>query len=359
MLDLNPFDWPGDDPLLLIFDGIDELVREGKDTEELVKSFLDHVLMELRIAKERQFRLKVIISGREYAIQGLLDGFWHESRVFHLLPYHVDKELTAEFRTDDDSLFSIDQRDEWWQIYGSCKGLGYECCPAELKTSIFSDLIKQPLLNHLVARVYENGDVDFTKEINPNLIFAQTVSSVYHREDWAEVAYRVLSHVTEEDFNRFLEEISVCVWHGGRTTTVGAIQERCRAPQLQRVLETLAHSSRRPINLLLSAFFFRQGTDTARGDRSVEFTHKTFYEYLTARKVIRELGNISRDLDRKRVDPDDGCDASQALIRWARLCGPMAMDVGLFAFLANEMKLLPVEEVRKRQKDLKNLINTC
>ncbi len=116
-LDLNPFNPPGDESVgLLIFDGVDELVQEGKKAEELVTSFLDHVRRELGNVNDSKLRVQVIVSGRELVIQSQRSALREDRLVLHLLPYHLEDEERTEFDVTS-KLLDLDQRDEWWQKY--------------------------------------------------------------------------------------------------------------------------------------------------------------------------------------------------------------------------------------------------
>ncbi|MBI5252151.1 MAG: pentapeptide repeat-containing protein [Desulfomonile tiedjei] len=354
-LEFNPLN-PADDQLgcLVIFDGVDELVQEGKIAEELVASFLDHVKRELGNTNQYKRRVKVIISGREYTIQSHKDRFRAERQVLHLLAYNVEEDFKETFSQGSD-LLKLDQRDDWWRKFGACKGLDYTECPQEIKEGAFGNIISQPLLNHLVARVYQKGDIDFSQQTNPSVIYDKILGSVFHREEWAGTEYSLISTLTEQDFNRFLEEVAVCAWHGGRCTTASAIEKRCQVPQLRKVLEALKTRASRPVRLLLTAFYFREGSSDHKADRTIEFTHKSFYEYLTARRIIRQLEIVQRNIAQRSEDPDTGWDIETALLHWTEFFGPTAMDQALYEFLSNEIAIQSVENVRQWQLELINL----
>ncbi len=211
-------------------------------------------------------------------------------------------------------------------------------------------------MNHLVAKVYQEGNVDFSEETNPNVIYEGLFSSVFHRENWSGNQFEPIAAIDEKDFNRIIEETAVCAWHGGRCATLGAIEARC-APQFKSVIETLSGRAKNPVSLILTGFFFRESSENREAERTIEFTHKTFYEYLTARKIVRELANISRKMARRLDDPSDGLDETKALVDWAELFGPTAMDQDLFGFLANEVTLRSMETVKQWQTNLKTLID--
>jgi len=99
------------------------------------------------------------------------------------------------------------------------------------------------------------------------------------------------------------------------------------------------------VTRLLAAFFFRQYGQRSSGDPTFVFTHKSFGEYLTARRVVRAIDRVNRELESRYQNPDGGWDEREALKHWAQICGPSAMSPYLHPFLLNEMKLRPVEQI--------------
>jgi len=91
---------------------------------------------------------------------------------------------------------------------------------------------------------------------------------------------------------------------------------------------------------LLTAFYFRQSGHDQSGDRTFEFTHKSFGEYLTARRIVQEVQYIHGKLEDRHKNSYDDWDEHSALHRWALVCGPSAMDGYLFSFVLDEMRLI-------------------
>jgi uncharacterized protein YjbI with pentapeptide repeats len=89
----------------------------------------------------------------------------------------------------------------------------------------------------------------------------------------------------------------------------------------------------------LTAFYFRQSGNDNSGEKTFEFTHKSFGEYLTARRIVREVRLIHKKLEERQRDPDEDWDERKALERWAILCGSCAMDEYLFKFVMDEVRL--------------------
>ena len=93
------------------------------------------------------------------------------------------------------------------------------------------------------------------------------------------------------------------------------------------------------ITRLMTAFYFRQSGHNQSGDKTFEFTHKSFGEYLTARRIVQEVQYIHRELQDRYNDSYGDRDERYALHRWALVCGASAMDEYLFNFILDEMRL--------------------
>ncbi len=107
---------------------------------------------------------------------------------------------------------------------------------------------------------------------------------------------------------------------------------------------------------LLTAFYFRQSGNDNAGDRTFEFTHKSFGEYLIARRIVREVQLIHRKLEDRKNDPDEGWDEREALGRWVLLCGSTTMDQYVFDFIQDEVRLQASSEVGNWQQTFCELI---
>jgi uncharacterized protein YjbI with pentapeptide repeats len=110
----------------------------------------------------------------------------------------------------------------------------------------------------------------------------------------------------------------------------------------------------------MTSFYFRQSGHDHSGDKTFEFTHKSFGEYLTARRIVQEVKYINRKLADRHKDANEDWDERRALHRLALVCGPTAMDRYLFAFILDEMRLCHLQnpaDVIAWQQTLCQLIN--
>jgi uncharacterized protein YjbI with pentapeptide repeats len=128
---------------------------------------------------------------------------------------------------------------------------------------------------------------------------------------------------------------------------------------LTRFKNGFQEDSKASVTRLLTAFYFRQSGNDNSGEKTFEFTHKSFGEYLTARRIVREVRLIHKKLEDRQTDPDDAWDERKALKRWAILCGSSAMDEDLFKFVIYEVRLEHLQDsshVAKWQQTFCDLI---
>ena len=357
----NPLDPESPEPrLLIIFDGLDELASQGKAAAETARAFVREIDRTVERRNSQGVRLRVLISGRELVVQESESEFRRPRQILTLLPYLVARqpahERQGEEYSDPEKLLEHDLRQQWWKKYGALTGKGYKGLPEELSRNDLAEITAQPLLNYLVALSFTRGKLDFTKDVNLNSVYADLVGAVHERGYEKHRPYGPIRHMTFADFSRVLEEIGLASWHGdGRTTTVREIEEHCRASGVGVLLDAFQEGAKAGVTRLLAAFFFRQYGQRASGDPTFVFTHKSFGEYLTARRVVRAVARVIRELERRAKNPDEGWDERDALKHWAQICGPCAISRYLHVFLLNEMRLRPASELAQWQSGLAKL----
>jgi uncharacterized protein YjbI with pentapeptide repeats len=345
--------------LLIIFDGLDELSMQGKIAQEVAQNFVNEVREKVHHFNQNKTRLQVLISGRDVVVQSNKNNFKKPQQIITILPYWVGN---SDDFSDVDNLLKVDQRHQWWQQYGQAKGKNYAQLPPELSGENLQEITAQPLLNYLIALTFERGEVQFSQETNLNNIYENLLKAVYARGyEKNSPGHRAIEGITEKDFVLILMEIALSCWHGnGRTTTVIEIEEHCENNGLKNLLKNFQDSfqsdSQGSITRLLTAFYFRESGDLRGSEKTFEFTHKSFGEYLTARRIVDRVKQIHKKLQDSEDDYDNDYDSRQALIAWATLCGPTAIDEYLFSFIVNQMQLQSRDEVKQWQETLGDLI---
>jgi uncharacterized protein YjbI with pentapeptide repeats/adenylate kinase family enzyme len=345
--------------LLIIFDGLDELAMQGRIAEKTAQDFVREVQRKVERFNHQETCLQVLIGGRELVVQANETDFRKDGQILHVLPYFVPEDDRKNY-VDAKKLLEQDQRQLWWHSYGAVSGSGYTGLPTELDQGNLTEITAQPLLNYLVALSLRRGELKFSEETNLNAVYADLLKAIYER-GWAGHQHAALQGIEEKDFVRILEEIALAAWHGnGRTTTVQEIERHCDNSNLKSLLnrfqEGFREDSKASITRLLTAFYFRQSGHDHAGNKTFEFTHKSFGEYLVAKRVVREVRLISKKLEEHQYDPDEGWDERDALYRWALLCGPSNIDEYLLDFIFDEMHLENQSNIEQWQKLLCRLI---
>lgn len=338
--------------LFIIFDGLDEFAMQGKAALESAQQFVREV--QKTVERFKQLRLQVLITGRDVVIQANQSEFREPEQILHVLPYFYESSYSYEIPNDS---LEQDQRDTWWRQYGQARGKEYQGLPKELDRRQLREMTAQPLLNYLVALSYERGKVNFSQDTNLNEVYADLLSAV-HERGWEKRSHEATKGLTCQQFERILEEIAVAAWHGdGRTTTIQAIATHCEQSGLRKLLDSYQKDAEQGLTKLLTAFYFRQAEQLSRdGDKTFEFTHKSFAEYLTARRIINQVAKIHTQLQQYPIDPEAGWHEEEALRRWAMLCGMTAMDRYVFEFVCSEVQLRNKESVNEWQRILSDLI---
>lgn len=367
----NPLERDNEDlRIFIVFDGLDELSQQGKIAEEAAKNFVEEVRFLVSQFNSRKTRLQVLITGREVVIQANQNKFKRPQQLLYLLPYYLSEERQDDednlvhkgYRyIDSQGLLKQDQRHQWWRLYGVATGKRvYHNLPHELDTSSLVEITSQPLLNYLVALSFERDKLRFSKDTNLNEIYGDLLDAVYER-GYEQREHRVVEGINKQEFIGVLEEVALACWHGnGRTATVAEIETYCDNSGLKQVLDrfksSFSEDSKANVTRLLTAFYFRESGDFRDGEKTFEFTHKSFGEYLAIKRLIGEFQLICDDLEERRRNFRRGCDEREALVRWATLCGPSALTKYLFSFIKDEIRLQNFSQVKEWQKTLCQLI---
>lgn len=343
--------------VLLVLDGLDELVMHGASAIDAAKKFIESVIKLLKSLNRQGQRLRVLIAGRELAVQATSDVFrqanWtRRHSVLHVLPYAPTYEETCGAE-DPGNLRCWDQRETWWQAYGLATGRFFQGLsillkpettlffasprhPSEKADTLFH-LTRQPLLNYLVARASPEDTATLSLS-NRVELYERLLHDVYDK-GWNSAGR---GHpLQEEQFYRIVEEIAVCVWHhGGESAPLLRVKETiCTSTQhsaLNDALDALlTDAEEASLGAVLLAFYFRFAQ---LGNKSIEFSHKTFWEYLVARRIVGQLERMTH----ARLDAPGW--EHEAALTWARLCGPREMHDELYDFL-EELIAVQTEDV--------------
>ena len=341
--------------LLLIFDGLDELSMQGQAATDSANQFVDKLIKVLDRQNDAGNKWQAIITGRDLSVQSNEHSLDKQQQVLSILPYRLNDEEKTEYQ-DEDQLLGIDQRSEWWQKFGKAKGHQYDSLPEILDTDNLHPITREPLLNYLLSLSYERGGIEFDNNTSLNSIYFDLLQAVYER-NYADNKHEASRHLKFEEFLNVLEEIALAVWHGnGRTASESYLLERCEEGGLKPHLDKFSEGAKKGVVRLLTAFYFRQFGKDKTGDRTFEFTHKSFGEYLTARRIVAVVDSISEELGRNKINSRVGWNHAIALEEWIKITGPSEFDPYLLGFIKNEMVLKGEESARKWQKTFAELL---
>ena len=249
--------------LVILFDGLDELVMQGKALADVANAFVRNVVKTVIQFNNDQCKLQVIISGREVIVQQQESDFREEGQVLRLLEYYLPDEDKYGFSGETWDLLQEDQRQKWWHQYGELIGKRYAELPADLIKEDLDVITAQPLLNYLVALSYARGKV----ATNLNEIYADLLRAVHERNYAGGQKLASVAMLTMPQFQRVLEEIALAAWHGkGRTTSIGEIRQHFESAGLHKLLDQFVKGAEKGLFSLLTAFYFRQAGLSTDGE---------------------------------------------------------------------------------------------
>jgi Pentapeptide repeats (8 copies) len=350
----NPLDEP---KILIIFDGLDELALSGKVGLAAAENFTEQFCT---LVQANSQHLKVLISGRDAIVHSQINKFSKPEQIWYLLPYYLSEDTAKQYQSEPQDLLKKDCRNIWWQQYGRVKGQNYEELPNSLRRKNLDEITSQPILNYLVAISDSFLQNKIDEETTRNQIYQSLLQKVYER-GWADrnkatgnLGHPITQSISFADFQLILEEVGLCAWHGdGRTVTEAAIVNHCNSTkEVQHLLsyfsENLRSSGQARITKLFTAFHFQ-----ARGsvDSTFEFTHKSFGEFLTAKRLVRAMEEINEEYRKVRR----GWTEKVSLKYWAEVCKSGTLDFDILEFIRQEVRFI----YRERPELIEQWQETC
>jgi uncharacterized protein YjbI with pentapeptide repeats len=340
----NPVEQPQfatpDRPLLMIFDGLDELAQPGRVADEQTREFLGELRFFLDRWSTTQCRVFGLVTGRTAVVQASRDVLkLAEHQELEVLPFLVSesaikaREASRYPFQDPKKRLACDQRELWWRNYATCKAGEPAEMPAVLKAAEVADLSAEPLLLYLIVLSGYHRRPEQAETVNRNAIYDDLFRGVAERRHAGNQPLAARTEL-QKDFDEVMEIIATAAWYGdGRTATVEEIRRWCPDhlnDTLERFLANEAGVAR-----LIAAFYF-QRTETGKRRRdAIAFTHKSFGEYLTARRLVRSMAEIDEELTKGSRRYGE----AQALEEWFDLTHHAAMDFDLLRFIRDEIRL--------------------
>ncbi len=282
---------------LFLLDGFDELLFERGASNEL-KVFLDQVAQFQKQAAENNERgHRVLITGRPLALYG----------IERLMPPNLERVSILPMGDD------IQQQwfEKWQTVVGEAETekfrefLHSEKCPEQVK-----ELAREPLLLYLLAAMHRDeqlrGEMFATADVGGTkvLIYEQALEWVLEKQR-VEEGKNLNPEITKlepEDLEILLAEAGLCVVQsGGEYAAIKMIEDRL-VKQGYKELQVLVEKARQDkredgLKNALAAFYLKSA---AGAENSVEFFHKSFGEFLCAKRMAESLEDLTEKTGKRR-----------------------------------------------------------
>lgn len=336
----NPLDWRKTDeiPVLMIFDGLDELSTKEEDGERYARELLLALKLMLSPLNTDGTPIRALVLGRNLACQAAMDAANIPLEyMLNVAPIaKMDHETCMlSSRTDDDikdpdNLMVDDQRVDYWRKWASLKGLDPKTTPRVITATSMKELNVEPLLLHLLMISKYSGDDWEIAADNKNVVYEDILQKIFERNK--DKKHFQTAGVDELLFFEFMECLGIAAWRGNGRTGDEDDFRHIRKLHLNREkkFRDFPAASLKSVALNIHT---RAGQEDASG--GFEFIHKSFGEYLAARGLLSHSLKTARALDEQ--EPED---VEQ---NWLQIIGAAELTPEIINFLYDEarMKLTP------------------
>ncbi|MGI9505172.1 MAG: NACHT domain-containing protein, partial [Geminicoccaceae bacterium] len=348
MLEESPIDWLRDDPkpLLLVFDGLDEVARPDGEGLEVTKTFLRTLHTRLGQAnRDVEARITALALGRPHAAEEAalaMGGSLGDQALLHVVSLsRMDRiafiRLGERWNigwNDPKQLADEDFRATFYERYRpfdeTSNGGG---TPEALGDDDLAEMTTEPLLLYLlIISGYAGEDWKLAKE-NRNRVYQRIFQGIHERDLKKPVGHPSKMGIERAgDFFALMECLGLAAWLGGGRSgsdeDFALIRDETYLPERAGEFRDLA--SAKLDNVALQTF-------THRNDREkpgYAFIHKSFGEYLTGRALVEASAKWCEDYGkRNRWD--------QFAEDWLRLAGGAHLTPEILAFIVDEVRLRP------------------
>lgn len=312
-------------PLVLNFDGLDELVAPNESAKETISLFV-HKLTALvnDLRGETDTNLKVIVSGRMLAFQA--------ARRLLTIPQNGALEVYGYLPASQRGLkhpnpiWDVDQRVDWWHRYATALGLDKNL-PKAFSAQELASITHEPLLSYLLVLAGFSSHNWAQAAENPNRIYATLMNDIYSR-GWGEASARVRS-MSSREFNLLMQTIGLAAWLGGdsRVASETSFLQTLEITRARDAWQSFNDDNGPDVTNLAMNFYLKASDRSGRG---FEFTHKSFGEYLAAVAIL-EVALAIPDVPGMRME--------YVLQEWIAATGPGRFTTEILEFLRQEVRL--------------------
>ena len=335
---------------LFLLDGFDELRMEGRASGG-IERFIRQVGQFQEQFRGKETGHRVIMTGRPMALKGISFLPDNLERV-KLLP--MNDEIQQQWLKKWEKIAIPDDPMAAWQEAEKFKAfIAAENCPSEIKEK----LAREPLLLYLLARLHR-PDQEGIRQIKLEdfkqagdktnakiLVYEKSLELVLkeQREEWL---HHRITGLNTDSLERILMEAGLCVVQsGGEYAKVEMIETRLAkddSDAAEIIKELRAKSGEKALSTALGAFYIRPAGGEKGG--GVEFYHKSFGEFLCAKRLLASLEEWTEPGSKRRkwvVDDEQLAREIYDLLGYGGLT-PEIVEY-LWGLLTKSDEFLPVE----------------
>ena len=334
----------GDDrTLVLIFDGLDELIQSGREGDAALRDFIQHVEVFLNAVNRSKSKARIVavISGRIGAADRASSALGLTgAQIAHLLPFCLKQEEKQRFEEDVAEFISHDQRDDWWARWHERVTDADATMPKALKRDDLFELSREPLLLYFLVFVAAWEGASSETEFNRNTIYTKVLQRFHKRE--CEKEHSNLAKALR-DYKKAYEPVLQCLalaaWYDGSTRkgVISDVEIAIRAVDEDGELEKAFRSTvgeQDPAFGASLAFHLKPTPD----GKTFEFLHKSFAEYLVARRFVDDVVYFAEKTQPKG-SRRGGPNLQTILKEWLETWGAQRIDEDLLRFITDEASL--------------------
>ena len=267
---------------VLVLDGLDEL----KMNKGISSTKIEEICKELIRETKEYPNLKIVVTSRYY-----------------FEPNKIKNRNALILQLDE--LTEI-QQTEWLNKYRSFHAdsvFTLKKLQVFKKRKYLNELLTQPILIHLIAKVAHKIDID--KNQNRTDIYKDLFDSLIERKWSDDGQTAVLEEIDRDDLRTLIGEMALSIFqsdydylHKTEIESLETLSDFEKSLNLDDVLKGL-----------MIAFYFQEvkkdsddeGTDHERNeDYAIEFMHKSLQEYMAAERVYHKLKDDFLNIDRKK-----------------------------------------------------------
>lgn len=272
---------------LFILDGIDEL-ELAADTNHSLKSFFEQLsVFQKKCTEENRWRHKLVVTSR--TIQNIESDV--PSNFLCLQIENMGNPQFVAWLSNWTKLFGEKVANEFRTFLDRKKV--FEESEENIQSSI-RKLASEPLLLYMLGAMYRDGVLTQEAfETSPHRIeiynrFVSWVCGDTRKYQLDPRSNRILekSGLTPYGFRQLLQEIALCVWHGGKEFVPTICMRDHLSEPFSKPIKKLIAAGFDGIHNRLATFSFRHPEGASE---KVEFAHKSFGEYLAAEQMVESL----------------------------------------------------------------------